>query len=270
VADLELAQIGVVRSPVTDRRLMPAHGVPAEVQIFPEFTDGLLLIQENSHIWVVAWFEGADRDRLQIIRPTYEQSRRRRGVFGLRSTTRPNSIALTVGRLLSVSDNVLRLEALDLIDGTPVIDIKRYSPSYDVVFSARSSRDRYLLDKADPARLPELEAEAAHFHGELTAQVVAGARLIQYVSLNWSIMPKDPELVVTLGLDPALGGLADSVQALTAVTFGSGRLQVAPGRRITFTAGSRQLSVDPRAIDGMPLDMLRRAAFDDLFGLIEE
>lgn len=269
MAEFDLVQVGVVESPVSDRRLMSPHGVPAEIRVFPEYEDGLLLIQENSHIWVVGWFDGADRERLQIVRPTYEPSRRRRGVFGVRSTTRPNSLAVTPARLLQVRGTVLSLEALDLVDGTPIVDIKRYSPSFDTIFSARSSRDRYLLDKADPARLVELEAEASHFHGELNADVVIGARLIQFVSLNWNIMPKDDDLRVTIGLDPAVMRLVDAVQSLTAATFGSGRLRAAEGMRFIFEYGEQMLIFEPLPVAGESLEPLRACPFGELFRVLE-
>ncbi len=249
---------------------MPPEGVPAQVEIFPEYEDGLLLIEENSHVWVIVWLEEADRDRLQIIRPTYEPARRRRGVFGLRSTTRPNSLALSPARLLDVQDRMLFVEALDFIDGTPVIDVKRYSPSYDTIFSARSSRDRYLLELADPSRIRELEVEAAHFHGELNGAMVAGARLVQYVSLNWNVMPKDPNLRVTIGTAPELAVLADAVQALTAVTFGTGRLTVSEGQNIRFECGERRLVVRPKSWTDASLVLLRTRPFDEIFTLVED
>lgn len=269
--DFELVSIGVVRSTVSDRRLMPPGGVPAEVHVFPEYAEGLLLIEENSHIWVIGWFEEADRERLQIVRPTYEPTRRRRGVFGLRSTTRPNSLSLTATKLLAVEDNVLHVDRLDLIDGTPIIDIKRYSPSWDTIFSARSSRDRYLLDKADPARVDELEAEAVRFHGERCPSMLTGARLIQYVSLNWNIMPKDPALHVTIGLTEQTLHLADAIQALTAATFGSGRLRTEPGSpHVIFTYDHRRLTVTPLPLADIEHDQLRQLPFFNLFTVVEE
>lgn len=268
--DFDLVQIGVVQSPVSDRRLMPPQGVPAEIHVFPEYRDGLLLIQENSHVWVLGWFEEADRGHLQVVRPTYEASRRRRGVFGLRSSARPNSLSLSAAKLIGVEDDRLRLERLDLIDGTAVVDIKRYSPSWDAIFAARSSRDRYLLDRADPALEAELEDEAVNFHGERCPAVVVGARLIQYLALNWGLMPKDDGLRVTLGIDPEIAHLVDAVQALTAATLGTGRLAVAPGREIVFQHGARRLTVDPLPLPDRDLEGLRRLAFHQLFALAED
>ena len=270
MSDFDLVQIGVVQSPVTDRRLMAPHGVPAEIHVFPEFVDGLLLIEENTHLWVTGWLEDADRERLQIARPTYQPSHRRRGVFGLRSNTRPNSLAITPARLLRVRGNVLELEALDLIDGTPIVDLKRYAPTNDIIFSARGSRDRYLLDKADPAWLRELEVEAGHFHGVITGGVIAAARLIQQVALGWGIMPKDAKLRVIVGSEPDLGTLIDAVQAMTGATFGSGRLRVDEGSSIAFEYGVRRLTARPRSCVRTEREMLRRRAFEELFDVTEE
>ncbi len=265
----ELTPIGVVHSPVADRRLMPPGGVQAEIEVYPEFVDGLLRIEENSHIWVLGWFADADRERLQLIRPEYEPSRRRRGVFGLRSVVRPNPIALTATRLLAVEGNRLHVAPLDFIDGTFVIDVKRYSPSWDCIFSARSSRDRYLVDLASTERLAEYELEAMNFHGELCPWVIAGARLIQHVSVSWQIRPKDTELGVTVSVRPELCHLADALQALTGATFASGRLQVSAQEAIAFHWRERTLLVIPRVPPSAELSTLRTVPIEDLFKLTE-
>src|SRR5690554_5152920 len=119
---MSLIQIGEVHSPIVERREMPAHGVRAEVEIFPPYRDGLMLIEGNTHLWIFGWFAGAERDQLQIVRPEYQPGERRRGVFGLRSTTRPNSIGMCVSKLVGVQNGRMTLDHLDLLDGTPVID----------------------------------------------------------------------------------------------------------------------------------------------------
>lgn len=265
--DLELAIIGTVHSTVRDRRLMPVQGVDAEIEIYPAYVDGLLLIQENTHIIVVGWFEDADRQRLQIIRTTYEPARRRRGVFGVRSTTRPNPLAIKVCRLLSVEGNTLRVEGLDFIDGTSIVDIRRYSPSWDCVFSARSSRDQYLLDKSDPSWLNEMESEAANFHGEHCLDILAGVRLVQFVALNWNIMPKDPELHVAIPLTPACLHIADAVQALTAATFGAGRLSIESEGKFVFRYRDRTIAAEPLELSTLSENDLRTLPLFSLFSI---
>ncbi|HVX30307.1 MAG TPA: tRNA (N6-threonylcarbamoyladenosine(37)-N6)-methyltransferase TrmO [Nitrolancea sp.] len=270
MSDFDLYQIGVVESPVSDRRLMSPQGVPAKVHLFSEYTDGLYLIEENTHIWITGWLEDADRERLQIVRPNYRPSHRRRGVFGLRSTTRPNSLISTPARLLSVSGATLELEALDFIDGTPVIDIRRYAPTNDIIFAARGARDRYVLDKEDATWLSELETEAGHFHGAITGGVIAGARLVQHVAIEWDILPKDDELRIAAGPDSESAVVIDAVQALTGATFGSGRLRAMPEAGVRFDYQKRRLTALPRACVQTERENLRRRPIDEIFEINEE
>ncbi len=270
MSDFDLFQIGVVESPVSDRRLMSPQGVPAKVHLFSEYADGLYLIEENTHIWITGWLEDADRERLQIVRPNYRPSHRRRGVFGLRSTTRPNSLVSTPARVLSVSGTTLELEALDFIDGTPVVDVRRYAPTNDIIFSARGARDRYVLDKEDATWLSELEAEAGHFHGAITGGVIAGARLVQYVTIEWDILPKDPELRIAVGSDAESAILIDAVQALTGATFGSGRLRAMSDAGIRFEYQKHRLTALPHACVRAERENLRRRPFEELFVIREE
>ncbi|MBX6754303.1 tRNA (N6-threonylcarbamoyladenosine(37)-N6)-methyltransferase TrmO [Thermorudis peleae] len=262
--ELVLHPIGVVHSPITDRRLMPAGGVPAEIEIFPAYRDGLLHIEENTHIWVIGWFTASDRQRLQVVRPGYDPERRQRGVFGLRSVARPNPLALTATRLITVHDGVLHVDPLDLIDGTPVVDLKRYSPSIDCIFAARSSRDRFSFDVMTPEWLSEFEAEAANFHGERCPAVVVAARLVQYVATCWQVRPKDERLQLVVGNQPALGHLVDALQALTGATFGSGRLIVDPEQQIAFRYDARMLKAVPRPLPTADLALLRRCPLETL------
>ncbi|MCX2727577.1 tRNA (N6-threonylcarbamoyladenosine(37)-N6)-methyltransferase TrmO [Thermomicrobium sp. 4228-Ro] len=260
----QLVPIGIVHSPIADRRMMPPEGVEAEIEVFPEFAEGLLRIEENTHIWVLGWFHDADRARLELVRPEYEPARRRRGVFGLRSVARPNPIALTATRLLSVEGRRLRVARLDFVDGTPVIDLKRYSPSWDCIFAARSSRDRYLIDLASPERLAEYEMEAANFHGEQCVWVALAARLVQYLALSWNVRPKDDRLMVTVSLADELRHLADALQALTGATFGNGRLAVTGESVVRFSLENQQLSVRPKVPSDMGLATVRTMPLEHL------
>jgi len=265
--ELVLHPIGVVHSPIADRRLMPVGGVPAEIEIFPVYRDGLLHIEENTHIWVIGWFTESDRQCLQVVRPGYDPERRQRGVFGLRSVARPNPLALTATHLIAVRDGVLRVDPLDLIDGTPVVDLKRYSPSIDCIFAARSSRDRFLCDVMAPEWFIEFEAEAANFHGERCPAVVVAARLMQHVAERWQVRPKDERLQLVVGNQPTLGHLVDALQALTGATFGSGRLIVDPEQQIVFRYGSRMLTAVPLPLPAVDLALLRRLPLETLLML---
>jgi hypothetical protein len=176
----------------------------------------------------------------------------------------------TPARLLSVSGTTLELEALDFIDGTPVIDIRRYAPTNDIIFAARGARDHYVLDKEDATWLSELETEAGHFHGAITGGVIAGARLVQHIAIEWDILPKDDELRIAAGPDPESAILIDAVQALTGATFGSGRLRAMSESGIRFEYQKRRLTALPNACVQTERENLRRRSFDELFVIHEE
>ena len=129
--------IGRVVSSVGEGDAMPIDGVSASIEVFPEYEAGLAGIESNTHLIILGWFHRADRQSLTLSR----HGGRGRGVFGVRSPGRPNPIGLTSARVLGVEGRVVRLDRLDMIDGTPIVDIKRYSPGWDSIFSARTSRD---------------------------------------------------------------------------------------------------------------------------------
>ena len=139
--NITITQIGVVRSTIREFDEMPPAGVPASIYVLPQFRPALVDIQSNTHLIILVWLDRADREKLQTLGQRVSTDRQPRGVFGLRSSSRPNPIGLTAARLLSVEGDLLRLERLDFVDGTPVIDIKRYSPGWDSIFSARTDRD---------------------------------------------------------------------------------------------------------------------------------
>ncbi len=92
---------------------------------------GLLGLDGFSHIWVFWWFDQNDtpqrRSVLQV-HPRGNPDNPLTGVFATRSPRRPNLIALTLCRIISIRDNVVRIEKIDAFDGTPVLDIKPYIP----------------------------------------------------------------------------------------------------------------------------------------------
>ena len=225
-----LKQIGVVRSPVADGKGMPVEGVPARVKVLPQYAYGLKGIESNTHLIILGWFHLARRDTLQSSR----HGAPLRGVFGLRSPGRPNPLGLSIARVTAIRDRELYLDRLDMIDGTPVVDIKRYSPGWDSVFSARTSRDLLYPEGRDPAvALQDLMVETANFHGESCVGAALGARIIYHAMTAWRIGKKEPQMVVEWGND---GCITDALQALSGATIGNGRLKpgVGPGYRIGY------------------------------------
>jgi len=114
-----------------------SDGVPpgfprlAEISLFPRFAPGLEGIEEKSHIWVAFWMHELAADGRSVLKahPMGDRAQPERGVFALRSPTRPNPIGWTLVRLVEVRDNRLLVDGLDARPGSPVVDLKPWSES---------------------------------------------------------------------------------------------------------------------------------------------
>jgi len=138
-------QVAVVRSPVRTPREMPGSGVPALIAVDPRFEAALEGVERSSHLIVIGCFHEASAS------PNADVGRRHPrtvpcGAFGSRCPDRPSPVALTVVRLVGREGLALRVEHLDLVDGTPVLDLKPYVPGWDGVFAARRRRNGGRVD----------------------------------------------------------------------------------------------------------------------------
>lgn len=138
-ADGRLVFIGRVASPWTMRENCPKNmraaretGKPAVVFIDPPYRPGLRGLEAASHVIVLTWLHHSPRD-LIVQKPRHATEPK--GVFALRSPVRPNPVGLHVARLTSLDPGTgeVGLEAIDALDGTPVIDLKPYFASVDAV-----------------------------------------------------------------------------------------------------------------------------------------
>ncbi len=123
--------IGYVRSPFEATKEIPKglgakHEAEGTLEILPEFAPGLQDIEGFSHLYVIWTFDRADGFDLVANPPTDD---RPHGVFATRSPRRPNPIGLTVVELLGRDGPVLRVRGVDMLDGTPILDIKPYLSS---------------------------------------------------------------------------------------------------------------------------------------------
>ena len=121
--------IGFVHSPFTETKSIPKglgakHEEEGVLQILPEFEAGLADIEGFSHLFVLWTFDRADGFDLLANPPTDE--RRPHGVFATRSPRRPNPIGLTVVELLRRDGSSLHVRGVDMLNGTPILDIKPY------------------------------------------------------------------------------------------------------------------------------------------------
>ena len=105
-----------------------AAQVRGSVEILPELTEGLKDLDGFSHIILLYHFHRMQGSKLTVVPFMDSQPR---GVFSTRAPVRPNPIGLSVVRLLSIEGNILHIENVDILDGTPLLDIKPYVPKFD-------------------------------------------------------------------------------------------------------------------------------------------
>lgn len=125
--DNSLQFIGEVQSElksIEDCPLQESENAPgAAIKIFPEFSEGIENIKEGAHLLLLTWLHQADRSVIKcIIRRNYGTPKV--GVFSTRSPDRPNPIGIHNVKVVSVSNGLIQVESLEVLDKTPVIDIK--------------------------------------------------------------------------------------------------------------------------------------------------
>ena len=132
--------IGIIHTPFQDLEGIPIQpsvgvGIRGHVEVFPEYEAGLKDLDGFSHIILVYDFHRSKGFNLQVV-PFLDSELR--GVFATRSPKRPNSIGLSVVKLLNVKNRILRIKNVDIIDATPLLDIKPYVPEFDQQVSVRT------------------------------------------------------------------------------------------------------------------------------------
>lgn len=125
--------IGVIHTPYDKTSGIPiqppgAVGIGGTVEVFEEFADGLKDLNEFSHIILLFFFHESEGFKLRV-KPFLEDDIH--GVFAVRAPKRPNPIGISIVRLLSVDENLLKIDNPDMLDGTPLLDIKPYIPDFD-------------------------------------------------------------------------------------------------------------------------------------------
>lgn len=131
---IAMEPIGVVRSPYKDKAQIPKgpgaeHHAEGVLEVLPQFEAGLTDIEGFSHLYVLWVFDRASGYDLFATPPTATQAH---GVFATRAPRRPNPIGLTVVALLRRDGSKLHVRGVDMLDGTPVLDIKPYLSSIPV------------------------------------------------------------------------------------------------------------------------------------------
>lgn len=130
---IEYQPIGIIHSPFTELGSMPiqpvgATGIEGTVEVFPQYTGGLKDLEGFSHIIMLYHFHRSKDFKLHVV-PFMDSIPR--GVFATRAPKRPNPIGLSVIKLQKIQGNILYIENVDILDGTPLLDIKPYVPEFD-------------------------------------------------------------------------------------------------------------------------------------------
>jgi tRNA (adenine37-N6)-methyltransferase len=158
--ELVCKPIGIIHSPfrkATDTPIqgVMAKGVEGSVEVFPEFASALQDLHGFERIWLVYWFDRVGPAQL-VVKPFLDEHEH--GVFATRSPCRPNPLGLSCVRLLGINGPRLRISDLDILDQTPLLDIKPYVPGFDC-FEAK--RVGWLQDKGSQPVLADNRFECA-------------------------------------------------------------------------------------------------------------
>jgi tRNA (adenine37-N6)-methyltransferase len=174
---LTLKPIGVVHSPFRERMQAPrqpraGHGETGTLELFAggALEHALADLASFRFIWVLFWFHQNDGFRAKVLPP---RSAQKRGVFATRSPHRPNPIGLSAVELLSVEGRFLSVRNLDMLDQTPILDLKPYVPYSDCITEATSG---WLEPAADPIAGYEVQF-TPHAAEQLAFLVARGVKL---------------------------------------------------------------------------------------------
>lgn len=132
-----VTEIAVAKTPLLHRRDAPCQpqiqqGVEGTIEVHEPYVDGLCDLDGFERIWLLYVFDRNEGYRLKVQPP--RGPKQKRGLFATRAPHRPSPIGLTSARLLRVEGNVLHVADIDLLTGTPIIDIKPYIPMVDAFF----------------------------------------------------------------------------------------------------------------------------------------
>jgi tRNA-Thr(GGU) m(6)t(6)A37 methyltransferase TsaA len=146
--------IGVVHSPFTTLEGMPlqtvaAQGIPGTVDLEPAFRKGLRDLEAFSHLILLTHLHRMTGYALEVT-PYFDDQPH--GIFATRSPRRPNPLGLSVVRLIAIEEGRLLIEDVDLLDGTPLLDLKPYVPAFDTRETARIGWFAGRVDRVHTAR----------------------------------------------------------------------------------------------------------------------
>ena len=126
--DFTLLPVGILHCDLTNREHTPKNYDESNhigtIEIYQDFIEGLDGIRKGDTIVVLFWLDRADRSILRV-HPRGDKAKPKRGIFSTRSPVRPNPIAISELLVQDINKNILTVKGLDILDSTPIIDIKR-------------------------------------------------------------------------------------------------------------------------------------------------
>lgn len=132
--NFQLIPIGIIHSTILEKESSPIQASrsdeEATVEVFPQYQDGLFGIEDFSHIYLFYKFHRLISENQLIVKPFLDDQLH--GIFATRYPDRPNSLGISVVRLFKRNGNLLHIRGADMLDGTPLLDIKPYVPEFDI------------------------------------------------------------------------------------------------------------------------------------------
>jgi len=134
---IDLESVATVKSPFCDLKNMPVQPCGAKnsyavLEFKEEYVTGLKDLEGFSHLYLLYYFHKVKEPKLRVV-PFNDKTNTQRGVFSTRTPMHPNSLGLSLVELISVEGNCVTIKGVDIVDGTPLLDIKPYIPHFDKV-----------------------------------------------------------------------------------------------------------------------------------------
>ena len=134
---IEISPIATIHTPFTTLENMPiqprgASDVLATIEFLPELEPGLKDLEGFSHAYLIYHFHQVTNPRLEVV-PFNDKTNSTRGIFSTRSPVRPNKMGLSIVEIVSVEGNIVTVKGIDVLDGTPLLDLKPYIENFDKI-----------------------------------------------------------------------------------------------------------------------------------------
>lgn len=154
--EIKLRPIGIIYTPYKEPKGIPIQGkfeksVAGRIEIFPEYQEGLKDIEGFSHLILIYYFNRSKKEKL-VGKPFLED--REHGIFAIRSPHRPNHLGFSIVKLKKVKGNIIIFSEVDMLDGTPLLDIKPYVSYFDSRKNVKNGWiDKHFKNRKIPKRI---------------------------------------------------------------------------------------------------------------------